>query len=270
MSDAKSESFTYHSPIPMEAEKMVTANMKLNVKGVTIETSVPVPAEKTTLRIMLPVLRAFTEAFVRHGMKMAEEAGQGVSCRDHCGACCRQLVPILEAEAYQLKELTDSMPEEQRKVVLERFSAAKARLESTGMWERAKAVMTRTDDVDLKKLGREYLLEGVACPFLEDESCSIHPERPLICREYLVASDPKHCAQLSKDIVPVRPLAEMSSSAAMTNDDPPGSRGRYVPLVMLLEWAAEHPEPPPTHTGKELLTSLITQLARKRVMPDAE
>jgi hypothetical protein len=33
-----------------------------------------------------------------------------------------------------------------------------------------------------------YFLQGVACPFLEAESCGIHPDRPLACREYLVTS----------------------------------------------------------------------------------
>jgi Fe-S-cluster containining protein len=32
------------------------------------------------------------------------------------------------------------------------------------------------------------------CPFLEDESCSIHPDRPLVCREYLVTSPAELCA----------------------------------------------------------------------------
>ncbi|HEY5241787.1 MAG TPA: YkgJ family cysteine cluster protein [Polyangiaceae bacterium] len=33
--------------------------------------------------------------------------------------------------------------------------------------------------------------ETVSCPFLEEESCSIHPDRPPICREYLVTSSPR-------------------------------------------------------------------------------
>lgn len=41
---------------------------------------------------------------------------------------------------------------------------------------------------------RAYFALGIPCPFLVDDSCGIHPARPLACREYVVASDPTHCA----------------------------------------------------------------------------
>ncbi len=41
---------------------------------------------------------------------------------------------------------------------------------------------------------RRYFHLGIACPFLEDESCSIHADRPISCREYLVTSPAVNCA----------------------------------------------------------------------------
>ncbi|MEO8777051.1 MAG: YkgJ family cysteine cluster protein [Rhodanobacter sp.] len=41
----------------------------------------------------------------------------------------------------------------------------------------------RTDEVSHRQLGIDYLRQGVACPFLEQESCSIYDERPLACRK---------------------------------------------------------------------------------------
>ena len=35
---------------------------------------------------------------------------------------------------------------------------------------------------------------GLACPFLDEDACSIHPQRPFVCRQYLVTSDPALCA----------------------------------------------------------------------------
>ena len=37
--------------------------------------------------------------------------GVRVSCRAGCGACCRQLVPIAEAEARRIRDLVEAMPE---------------------------------------------------------------------------------------------------------------------------------------------------------------
>lgn len=40
----------------------------------------------------------------------------------------------------------------------------------------------------------DYNRQGSACMFLSGEgSCSIYPVRPLVCRKYFVASDPKFC-----------------------------------------------------------------------------
>ena len=50
-------------------------------------------------------------------------------------------------------------------------------------------------------LALSYFRLGIPCPFLEEESCSIHPDRPLSCREYLVTSAPIHCAEQAPDKV---------------------------------------------------------------------
>ena len=46
-----------------------------------------------------------------------------------------------------------------------------------------------------RELNLEYWALKIACPFLENESCSIYKDRPIACREYLVVTDPKHCAE---------------------------------------------------------------------------
>lgn len=39
-----------------------------------------------------------------------------------------------------------------------------------------------------------YFGLDLPCPLLADGVCSIRDDRPLACREYLVTSDPAHCA----------------------------------------------------------------------------
>jgi Fe-S-cluster containining protein len=39
----------------------------------------------------------------------------------------------------------------------------------------------------------EYFAQSIPCPFLKKESCSIHEDRPLICRQYLMTSEASHC-----------------------------------------------------------------------------
>ena len=60
---------------------------------------------------------------------------------------------------------------------------------------------------------------GVPCPFLEDESCSIHPERPLVCREYLVTSPAALCAGPTQEGVTPVAVPKVSMAARGLQDD---------------------------------------------------
>jgi hypothetical protein len=50
-------------------------------------------------------------------------------------------------------------------------------------------------------LSLEYLALGIACPFLEDESCSIHAERPLACRQHLVTSPARNYQKPTRESI---------------------------------------------------------------------
>jgi Fe-S-cluster containining protein len=108
-------------------------------------------------------------------------------------------------------------------------------------------------------LGLDYFRLGIACPFLEDESCSIHPYRPSACREYLVTSPAENCArvgELSVQGVPVAnglttPLAQV---AALFLDGEP----QNMPMTLSLEWALEHKEEGQRRfDAVELMTALL-------------
>jgi Fe-S-cluster containining protein len=83
-----------------------------------------------------------------------------------------------------------------------------------------------------------YFALGIPCPFLEDESCSIHPQRPLICREYLVTSDPALCHDAPERARTVKLSTFVSH--AVTKLEGTDSRDSRVALVLALEWAEAH------------------------------
>ena len=57
-----------------------------------------------------------------------------------------------------------------------------------------------------RDMAKRYFDAGVACPLLVDGRCSVRSVRPLACREYLVTSDPRHCATLDPaHVVRIRP-----------------------------------------------------------------
>lgn len=91
----------------------------------------------------------------------------------------------------------------------------------------------------------EYFRAGVACPFLEDESCSIYEHRPLSCREYLVSSPAENCKQPSAETIAMVPVpVKLSEILYCFGDGLGNDRTRWVPLVLALEWAAAQADAP--------------------------
>src|SRR5580765_6033385 len=146
-----------------------TAILRLTVGTLRIAHPITVPNASVPAAEIVPVLQGLVNAVVE-----AAEAGKAVSCRKGCGACCRQLVPVSRTEGERLLQLVETMPAERRETLSARFAAAEAAIDRAGLKERGQ----RSD----RELSVAYFAQGIACPFLEDESCSIHPERPLVCR----------------------------------------------------------------------------------------
>src|SRR5262249_11986502 len=109
-----------------------------------------------------------------------------------------------------------------------------------------------------------YFRAGVACPFLEEESCSIHPDRPLACREYLVTSPAENCSHPTEETVHMIPIPSGGGKAvrALDRQTSPGRAG-WVPLILALEWAETHPEEPAALTGPQLLEEFFKRLTGK-------
>jgi Fe-S-cluster containining protein len=176
--------------------------------------------------------------------------GKAVSCRKGCGACCRQLVPISRTEGERLLQLIDAMPAERREVLDRRFAAAEAAIAAAGLKQRGE----RTD----RELSLAYFALRVPCPFLEDESCSIHAERPLVCREYLVTSPPELCAGPAQEGVTPVPVPKVSPAARRLQDD----KDDWFPLALLMEWSHTRPGNAERRRGPEWIERFLQRMAR--------
>jgi Fe-S-cluster containining protein len=243
-------------PLATPPEPTVTLTIGIEVEGARISGDYQVPAGPVRPRRLLPVVQALSGAVIEHIVRGAEREGRSVSCRAHCGACCRQLVPVSRTEAHAIRELVEDLPEPRRSVIEARFADARRRLEEAGLLER---VLDPPTDEDGKfALGMDYFAAGIPCPFLEDESCSIHPERPVICREYLVTSPPEHCARPTPETVaPIAMSTVVSQHIPRMEASSYGRGPEWVALVLAPAWAEEHPEEPPMRTGPQLLAALL-------------
>ena len=148
-------------------------------------------------------------------------------------------MPVSRTEGERLLQLVEAMPGERRETLKARFAAAEAAIDAAGLKERP----GRSD----RELSTAYFALGVPCPFLEDESCSIHPERPLVCREYLVTSPAELCAGPKQEGVTPVAVPKVSLAARGLQED----EDDWFPLAMLMAWAHARPRKVTRRTGPD-------------------
>jgi len=245
---------------PVDDELAIVAvNLKLGNKALSAE--IAVPAGPTRLRDLLPIVQGISEAIADSSVAAEEAQGRSVSCKKGCAACCRQLVAITEVEARRIHDLVESLPEPNRAHVRARFSEARRRLDEAGLLD--ELLERETWDMDRHgAIVNRYFRQGIACPFLEEELCSIYADRPITCREYLVTSPAENCASVERNGIARIPMPVFVWTALAHFDElgPDAKFIRWVPLVIAPEWADSHPDESTPRPGPEWIRELFEQM----------
>lgn len=239
----------------MESAEWNTGEVTLSVDGRPLRMQISVPAKHVKPQVMLPIFQKLANAFTDMAVKQTEADGKTISCQKGCGACCRQAIPLSEVEIYYLSMLIGHIAEPQQTEIRRRFAAAAERFRSNGWFERFEQ---SKGEEELKAVVLEYFLEGIACPFLEEESCSVYPYRPIACREYLVTTPAAHCSAPGEEVIQRIPLPVNASDGLFKL----GLTGRlaekkFLPMVFALEWAEKYPERFTEKRGEEWLAEFF-------------
>jgi Fe-S-cluster containining protein len=260
--EAEPETGQEAEPAAEGGTEYAVANVELAASGRRIEAQIRVPLEPVRLKELIGLFQALSDAITEAAAQNVAETGGAISCRKGCGACCRQLVPVSRMEAWRIRDLVEAMPEPRRSEVKARFEEARRRLEAAGFRER----LSHPDAFpveELHELGRAYFDLGIPCPFLEEESCSIHPDRPLTCREYLVTSSPEYCARPEASRIERVPVgAKVSLAVGRLDPAATGPTIPWVPLSLALEWTDANEECDPPRPGPDIVNDLFVLLAK--------
>jgi Fe-S-cluster containining protein len=269
MPDSNSELSALESPAPTardraKGEAFVKATFRVPVAGAFLHASAQLPTGRTTLTELLPIVQNIEDAIIARVGEEARAVGSPISCRAGCGACCRQMVPVSLFEAEALTEWLRSQPEERQEKLAQRFHRALCGLRDAGVVDKILESDWVRDEGGTTQLAMDYFHAHVACPFLEDENCSIHPMRPLACREYLVTSPPELCEDPSVHSVngvqlPLKLSRVLYSFGQEMERDPRG----WIPLVFLLAWGKSGSKPGEyvAGSGEEVLRRFLEKVA---------
>jgi Fe-S-cluster containining protein len=257
------------STLPAEgtsaAEKTATADIALRIGDRQLKMKVTAPLGDVGLKELLPLMQSMASHIVQIGEENVAESGKTISCQKGCGACCRQMVPIAPVEAHGIRDLVNNLPEPRKTEILNRFAAAKEKMSAAGMWQKMDERAT-WPEADVVQTGLDYFHLGVACPFLEEESCSIHLDRPMACREYLVTSPAANCSNPSAHVIEMVPIPGKVWPIAsyIEQSSPQGKYLPWVPLIQALDFAESHEEGP-QRPGTEWVREIFTRLAKAPV-----
>ena len=239
----------------------------LNTPAGRLTTAIDVPTGLIPITAIVPVTRRLGEEAAQLEAQQAIEAGQTISCKMGCAACCRMLVPLSPPEAFSLREYMEQLPNDRRSLLLNRLSDAKDQLTRAGLWAQLNDVAEASNpmsDEALDPINRAYYALRIPCPYLEEEICSIYEARPAACRDLLVTSPAELCQDLVMNPVTPLPVSMRIGSilglvwGALTNSPP-----RLIPLPMALEWAERHKEESrQTWPGASLLDQILDKMWR--------
>ena len=209
---------------------------------------------------LLPVHRQISDSLTQAIVARELGAGESVSCHKGCSSCCKRLyVEVTDAEAYRLMDVIHGLPSDHRARIEARFESHHSRIIEAGLFD-SMMTMQLYDDNRLA-LSTEFYELGIACPFLEDDACSIYQERPLACREYLVSSPVIECSRPQNGKICRVEFPNASVGYAMHMTQNLRDDAQLVPLALLPYWLSQHPEPPAYASGIELLAKSFTDVS---------
>ncbi|MFP4053244.1 MAG: YkgJ family cysteine cluster protein [Phycisphaerae bacterium] len=185
---------------------------------------------------MVPLARHLAERILASAVTQLRQRGLTLSCRKGCDACCHYLVPISPPEAFHLWEDLLALQGQHRRRIAESFEKAARNVLSARFTARA------DDQTELlREVAQWYTSLDQPCPLLNQHGCELHSERPVVCREYNVVSNPALCDGHNPGVatrleLPVS-LAEclMELTARVEGREPEG-----VILSTLLAWLPEN------------------------------
>lgn len=254
-------------------DEWTTGTIEMTVGGIPLKMELTVPKTPVKPHRMLPIFQYAANAFVDISSQAAEAQGKSISCKAGCGACCSQAVPIAEIEVYNIARVVEEMPEPRRTAVKERFADAVRHFEKKDWFGRmkqaaAKAGTVSRDEVmvEVQTLALEYFHDNIPCPFLEAGSCSIHPDRPIACREYLVTSPAENCSNPTAGTIDkVQMLVKTSDAVKTVGRTERFRQMGFIPLIRALEIAETYPESFAEKRGERWVTDLFSQLTRSQI-----
>lgn len=242
---------------------------RLPIIGAELEVDLPIAGGKGSLAGLMPPAKRLSAAAMGHSEQLWRARGRKVTCKPGCSACCYQLIPVSIPEIVALASALSKLPPAKQTTIKKRFASTLARLEAAGLiqekGEGARTAMFSREGGDAsakwEDVNKAYYKLDLACPFLENDRCAVYDDRPFVCREYMVVSDPALCEELEPSVVPLPRPTYMTRALADAAEQLEGHHPPVIPLPLMLEWLEVHKaELSSDHPSEEALELFLSSI----------
>lgn len=176
------------------AESRSYYDLQINCFGSILDFAISAADSTARISDLVPMAQKLCDKIVGSAIENTDRRGDKVTCERGCKHCCSYMVSLSSAEAFKIRDEILAMPtKEQRQSIRKMMTASRHILN--------KSLPVNTDTIDdsssehiqSQNLSHWYGSLDLACPFLENNSCSIYSMRPLVCREHLAVSEAFTC-----------------------------------------------------------------------------
>jgi Fe-S-cluster containining protein len=196
---------------------------------------ITIPDKQVRLSEMVPFTHFITDQMVKAAI---DHSLLPVTCGKGCGVCCNQLVPLSIPELFFMVEQLRAMPPQERFPILSRFDTIEKHLIASNFIQTLRTIDQTKND---RTIAEHYFHLNLQCPFLDQQSCTIHSWRPVVCREFNALSDPKLCADpFNNKISSISYIQRPSSILAKLFATITGTVPILTPMPLLFESFEQH------------------------------
>ena len=139
---------------------------------------------------LVPMARNLLDLMVTRRISDLSARGLNIACHKGChAACCHYLISVSVPEALMIVTEMQALPTDECNRIV---NSCRASAESIQR-QMAKGDIVAGGNVARDNLLHWYRELNIACPFLEDNCCTIYDHRPIVCRECLAVGSPDQC-----------------------------------------------------------------------------
>ena len=209
---------------------------------------VGLPDKDWTLADIVPLARILSDTIIQ---QVITDHTPEVLCKQGCSKCCRYFISLSIPEVARLSQEIQSKPHQQQEQIIHACLAA------------SKCILDKRlsqNDLNITSISKWYDDLNLACPFLQDDLCSIYDQRPFVCREHFVTGTLPCGSNQYSDNEMVRMPVDISNAMAKLASALEARETEFIALPIFVAWLMDNEQRVQQKWPAQLIVRTLAQV----------